>query len=566
MALSLTSCSSCGERDRGTPSANDADVSDASSPDAGGVEDSGARDTSELDLVDLPPPTCVDLGCPDPTLPHCDPITGACGECIEDAQCMDSLAPICRAGSCAPCQTDGECQAAALQPICGADGRCVTCETDDECAGGTPVCDVVAGECQECGESLDCGVTMPACTDGACTSCATNGACTPEDLAREVLGVFCRNGAWLEGRYEDVQFVEETIAAQQALACLGDASFDPERFGLIVDAIVDGRVVVDETALSNCTSSEPGQCGGVDLLVPAVMDGNACLADFECVSGICDLSTCPGTCEARVAPGGACAGDADCRTSLTCIAGLCQELPAENETCETRCVGTLWCDAGTCAARLPAGGTCTANSQCESSICDSNSGTCAALPGPGEPCPRIGGVCVDGGRCWQGVCQDPQPVGGTCNVTAQCAAGLRCVDMSCVQILLPGEACQKTAHCALGFACLDGYCRALPDIGEACAPNTGCVRGDCNPDAAVCVNMGVGDSCGVRSSYPYDLFDPCGDTSTCTDDGQNVNCIADSGEGALCGPMRGACASGTNCKVNDGNEYVCQMVCGPDSL
>jgi hypothetical protein len=259
-----------------------------------------------------------------------------------------------------------------------------------------------------------------------------------------------------------------------------------------------------------------------------------------------------------------CASDGECRTSLTCIGGTCEELPSLGETCETRCAEG-WCDQGTCAARQPAGEPCDSNPQCESYRCDTDTGTCQAIPVPGEDC--LGFVCQDQGRCWEGVCQAPQPVGSDCVASAQCAPGLRCVDTTCVEILLPGELCQEAGRCARGTRCIDGRCRPLPDVGEACAEETGCLRGDCNPDTGVCENRSIGATCGPDADYPYDLFDPCGDASTCIDVDGTTECVADLSQGDACGAMVAAqCPSDTSCEPDPTDTFVCQAICTGDAL
>lgn len=526
--------------DAGVDAADAADA-DSSIPDMGG-EDSD-RD-------------CVAMGCPDDRV--CDDSSGECVGCLDAADCTDPTAPVCRQNTCTGCESDDDCTDAATS-YCAADGSCVACTSDEHCTDETPFCDE-SNTCVRCTASSDCPTTAPACAGGTCQTCS-DVECSPEEQLRAVAGEFCRNGIKLEGRYDDLRQIERSTQAAQAVMCTGDFSLDPT-YEMLFDAIEDGRVAIDEDALEACHMSEEREsCAATDLLVPQVADGEACLADLECVSGVCDETTCPGTCAARGDVGDGCMGDGDCRTSLTCIAESCSELPALGEVCETKCAEG-WCDQGTCLERRSVDEPCTDGTECESFLCDRDTQVCLAIPGPGDDC--VGFECQDGGRCWEDTCQEPQPVGSACDVTAQCARGLRCVEQSCVQILLPGEPCTDTDHCARGTGCIDGRCRPLPDVGEACERPTGCLRGIC--EDGTCVNQAAGETCPVNT-YPSDLFDPCGDVATCVDTDGRQECVTDLSQGQACGgSVSAVCSTGTSCQRDENDDLVCQELCSIDEL
>ena len=82
------------------------------------------------------------------------------GDCGDDDDCQDPLAPICDSGQCWPCD------------LTGRDGN-------DECQEANPnfpICS--SGQCVECAESSDCGVAQPICENFECVACTdvTDGA------------------------------------------------------------------------------------------------------------------------------------------------------------------------------------------------------------------------------------------------------------------------------------------------------------------------------------------------------------------------------------------------------
>ncbi len=128
----------------------------------------------------------------------CDPDSGACVGCFDDADCGGDD-PFCDPATqqCSECLSDGDCGAA--QPFCdGSDGECVecnvdgdcdngvcdghdckfACEGDDDCGGDKPRCDIQRGDCVACLSDGDCGAASPTCdSDGRCVACVVDGDC-----------------------------------------------------------------------------------------------------------------------------------------------------------------------------------------------------------------------------------------------------------------------------------------------------------------------------------------------------------------------------------------------------
>lgn len=131
----------------------------------------------------------------------CDPMTGACVECLTPMDCQQDQ-PFCLADtkSCAECEKDADCGVA--QPQCDLpSGNCVACIVDADCGAGQacnndnecvshctansdctepgqPLCNVPSGQCVECLANTDCGVAAPVCAQNhRCVVCVQNTDC-----------------------------------------------------------------------------------------------------------------------------------------------------------------------------------------------------------------------------------------------------------------------------------------------------------------------------------------------------------------------------------------------------
>lgn len=513
----------------------------------------GGAPTTEADaapsaMSDAGPPTadCEVTGCDEGV---CDETSGACVECIESSACAGST-PICRSHACEPCLSSAQCaERDAEAPRCRSDGRCAACLTDADCTTALPFCSD-AGVCTECATDADCSDVAPACREGSCTSCAET-SCDEATTLRELFALQCAASIHDEG--------DNTLAdAWEAVACSAATELFPT-YAAIEAGVEAGSIVVDDAAFAACRAAwEAGDDAGCDaVLVGTLADGSTCVSDSECASLRCELPDdgCAGVCTARSTSGQSCSSDSECVSGLACLSSICEVPPELGEACVTRCASPLYCtSAHVCASRLSEGTACSA-SECATGL-TCRGGRCSSPPAAGETCwPAYLTRCAEGARCVGDVCTAEAPDGGPCSETVECEHGSRCVDGSCADVRGLGETCTDTATCAFGTECRDGRCRALPDVGAPCS--TSCLRGTCT--AGTCQSLPLYSSCD-GPSVGFDVFDPCGSTSSCTTTLAGSICAPEGGVGASCGGT-----SDLGCREPDlycGDDSVCVSYCG----
>jgi hypothetical protein len=147
-------------------------------------------------------------------------------------------------------------------------------------------------------------------------------------------------------------------------------------------------------------------------------------------------------------------------------------------------------------AAAPAGGTCTAEADCQ--MPDLGSVTCTKgvclqrVPGQeGDAClrdldgdnlPATSAICQpkDGLFCDSDtkLCAKRRPVGGACDREGACESG-RCAAGKCVARVADGAACTADAECLQGSWCTGGACAAQLPNGTACTLSASCVGGAC---------------------------------------------------------------------------------------
>lgn len=165
-----------------------------------GPGDCGAAQACFPGSNECRPACAANSDCTDGNAKLCDLDTGACVECIEDANCPADQ-PICSPehGTCGRCASNADCGAAA--PICDlSDGECRECIIDSQCVDGG-LCDdhhCKAGckddsecpsqkpfcapnfQCTECLANSDCPTTRPFCNaNGQCGQCIVSADCNP---------------------------------------------------------------------------------------------------------------------------------------------------------------------------------------------------------------------------------------------------------------------------------------------------------------------------------------------------------------------------------------------------
>ena len=263
-----------------------------------------------------------------------------------------------------------------------------------------------------------------------------------------------------------------------------------------LQALIDaGRARYDVVAVARCTAiianAPCGQffgavegCAVPFTLIGTVAEGDACVTDVECASGLCDDPPgCgnSGVCRAAPAVGDSCdplAADPECILPAECMGGICTaptfSHPGDACTGGGSCPGSeLDCWGGTCHAPADAtivglGAACTIDGQVQ----------CA----PGLVCPNaiaptcqpgdvaVGGACTDatpeqctnGAWCNGGVCTALPGVGSDCSTTYRCAGAARC-------------GCPTNATCMMS----EYVCSALHHLGDACTNDTGCWSNAC---------------------------------------------------------------------------------------
>ena len=222
-----------------------------------------------------------------------------------------------------------------------------------------------------------------------------------------------------------------------------------------------------ETPVADCAQVWDGQ----------VAEGGDCSLGYECQTGLrCRVTdSCPGTCQATVAPGSACTNDNECAGLAWCISGQCQRLPTEGEPCLEGVI---------CAPPFS---------------CTYNTATCERPRLVGESCAfEEDRSCLAGLVCFGEQCAQLGRVGEPCQNYSQCEAGLVCAGGTCDPAPSAEEPCMEfrcgqAAWC--DTAAVPATCTALPEVGEPCANETLC-EPNAYCDAGLCVlRKAAGEAC-----------------------------------------------------------------------
>jgi Cys-rich repeat protein len=344
----------------------------------------------------------------------------------QEGSCVWQCKAVCKpvAEACGDGE-DNDCDGAVDEGCCLADSDCGKGEVC-EFTGPCPMCYCDPG--QECPDCLCWGTCVEKTTQGACYS----------DLD-------C-----LAGQY-----------CQITNNCCPPADCKP---GQPCDAVcVDCGVCVDEPVNPACYGD--GDCG----------KGEYCMITDDCCppKGCDPGEDCPAVCEACgicVADGPLCCeANWECPNGMTCVAGVCEELPGPGECWSDKdckagqeCVGVITC---------PCGALCFAASQ----------------PGKCQPA-VVSNVCYDDSDCAEGE---------QCNITNDCCAPKGCTDPSlpCPDVCVscgecgPKESeCSQDADCKPGFACqFETYCPpctyADPPCMAPCMAIGTCIPLECSADS-----------------------------------------------------------------------------------
>lgn len=459
----------------------------------------------------------------------CDEATGACVECLADAQCAGNM-PVGDAGAatvcdlarreCVQCIEDAHCSGDT--PVCRVDAesssrnRCVECQANDDCGGATPICDDATNECTaSCTETADCSGDKPACDRdrNLCVECLDDSTCSTEEP-------FC------------------STATNQCVECLADAACAP--VGEVCN--LDSHRCVQCNADTQC-QSRPGAAGPYcDTETRLCV---ACLNDLQCDAS--DSSRCNTVSHQCVG----CNSDSQCEAGTRCNAGVCVQC-IDDSHCTTAGLGVCG-PAGACVE-------CDATSQClsadaphcETVATDNTRFTCVGCTAnadcSGKGLPEFcgsSGACVD--CLGNNQCQEDSTLS-------------RCQNGTC-------QVCVTDTDCEL-FA-------DAPDNAPACKSGTGCVECVSNAhcadteDTPVCKTAEGGGSAAINTCVECITNADC-QTNAAASRCQNnecVGCVADTDCNGV--DSNGNQPGGTNLNVCDAGTCVeCtgpkRQACGED--
>jgi len=266
-------------------------------------------------------------------------------------------------------------------------------------------------------------------------------------------------------------------ASLQAAVEMGKVKYSADNAG----SCLDGLAGQSCDLTSKSSREAPDACRKISS--GTLHEGATCGLDAECISLFCDLPT---TCDQACCTG-------------SCIGDAAPPGPAAlGQSCEAaRCGPDSFCDDATlvCTALKPSGAGCAVLSECQYGLYCSSGGSCAALPGLGQPCTV--GCRDDGTTCSAatGTCVKVGLVGAACITGDDCSPVYRCdATRHCARYVALGAPCTLNgAPCGDDGAFCDapigqgaGVC-ALPKAdGMPCSRNAACDSLYCDPLTVTC--------------------------------------------------------------------------------
>lgn len=482
---------------------------------------------------------------------YCEPLVGNGGPCEEDRVCGSGY---CKGDTCADRMELGQ-----------------TCDVDEDCTTGLCWQTPEPHTCQEpCLAHTDCDQPSQRCgfelvegERGACTAAFGDGASCGEDddcdsgfcSGRGYCATPCNNNRECgQGRWCNVNLCEDLVGTG------GECS--------VSDQCVSGACSVGARCLecdehADCVDNNGERDGYCSLNVcqPLKNDGIGCTIAAECSSGICDVqctactanSDCDAgnneyckvvtlgqnSCRPRIADGGACAPNDECRAGLTCDQGFCRDTCSSDGQCESG----EFCGGGACRPKLEIGvacGTANEDNRCASGVCDVS---CVA-------CRANGDGCSSSQYCDIGVpviatdntCRARGTLGQSCGVGSPCISGLNCNEGVC------RRACSSDSQCSRDEFCHVNACAPKLGNGEFCAEARVCESGICN--TAACRECDSNDDCsGYCALFQCEPTKAngqgCGNNFECTSGFCSIarTCATPLESGAIC-LTNAACRSG----------------------
>lgn len=305
-------------------------------------------------------------------------------------------------------------------------------------------------------------VALAACGGNGDVSIDTN----EDNVCGEIAEVACHNmyQCCAEGEIEDFLGVSEP---RTELQCRDDVErLCDRRANTLSDSLQDGRVRFDSNVMDACLEAlvaPDNTCASVVMSLPwteacmnsawvgTVSDGGACFFNHDCAGGVDAFCAPNQKCSVRPGLGQACTAAMPCGSNFFCQAGTCANKITAGGMCTstTQCAKDLFCDTSVanpvCTARAPGGAACQSNAGCASNVC---------VPGA---CNVSGFSCFNDASCSMRCSNNPQI---TCSSPASCGGGTCSVGLN---------ACTSNTQCTGG-------------VGDVCNfPNT-CMPGDCIGD------------------------------------------------------------------------------------
>lgn len=305
------------------------------------------------------------------------------------------------------------------------------------------------------------------------------------------------------------------------------------------ESVALGHKTLDATRASACLDALSGACGlsvsvgCPEAFVPAVPRGGACRVPSDCADATdnCAGPDCLKTCQPAGALGALCRQDNSCNVGLECdwTTRICRPpLPRGGVGTDCSTLGPYACD--------------------DTTFCDFQKNTCAALPVAGQSCRTYEPRCTGTTWCSGTTCQPKVANGAACTSSAACQTGLVC-DTACQPKRPIQTACTRTEQCQGDLRCLGGVCTtalaegAACDAPDACAGYLGCDRV-------------------LRKCMSYTVVSTVG--AACSDDRLicwgRLDCVLGaSGSPGTCQPST-YCACGANewCKTTNTAAFTCE--------
>jgi hypothetical protein len=454
----------------------------------GGTAGDGEPDGGQMQPEEMPPdPNCNTNGieCTAPT--ECDPVSGSCVGCVNDASCTPSaqkcLIEDGQPRACVACLADADCPLAGFAR-CDLDTHtCQPCTDPAQCGRftGTNLCSLVeplVGKCVQCLDNTQCAAPNARCKaeTGACVQCTADEHCAGDrdnahcDLVTNTC-VPCSDGSQCPDAFPLCRDTQEGASCVQCIgdtgnnACQDAAAAHCADDGSCVECTVNTECTHLGAAAAVCdTSKTPNRCV-------------QCVSNDDCDSDTlsqCDLNT--NTC-VQCTNNAGCAGQANNRV-------VCDTTASPNRCVE--CTGT---DFASCSiAGSPR-------------VCNSVTRTCTNFaPGSADQC----GECVSDAQC------------GTANLCVSQALGTASGTFCMPQTQATGTPCGGLGAFRTAFTtdsldvdnvsiCFpNNTCPALADmrLPKTCIANTDC--GASTADDGLCVTTDTGLQCTVTCADGLD--------------------------------------------------------------